>query len=215
MTESANRFGIIRTPFARAVMEAVRVLVLGAIAWLVGLPLPSAVQAADVHPRLGVPITAETAARADPTVFADGRGLPPGRGNASEGQAVYGQRCASCHGPEGRGGHSGRLTRARSPLSSPPSPSASASAGRPADRTIAAFWPYATTLFDYIRRAMPNDRPGSLGDSEVYALTAYLLALDGIVAPEAEMSAASLPAVRMPNRDGFLRMDRPEPPRAR
>lgn len=213
MTEPASRGGISRRPPARAVAGAVRALVLGATAWLVGLTLPSASRAAEVHPRLGVPITAETAARADPTVFADGRGLPPGRGNASEGQAVYGQRCASCHGPEGRGGHSGRLTRARSPLSSPPSPSASA--GRPADRTIAAFWPYATTLFDYIRRAMPNDRPGSLGDSEVYALTAYLLALDGIVAPEAEMSAASLPAVRMPNRDGFLRMDRPEPPRTR
>ena len=165
----------------------------------VGL-LAAPARAAGATPRLGQPIEAAAVARADGTVFPDGRGLPAGRGSAAEGRGVYEQQCAACHGSEGSGGSSGRLV---SRVASGPR-----AAARP-DRTIGAYWPYATTLFDYIRRAMPLDRPGSLADDEVYALTAYLLQLNTIVGPQDEMNADTLAAVRMPNRDGFLRMDRP------
>jgi mono/diheme cytochrome c family protein len=202
MTEPAGRGR--GAPSAGRSAPAVGVLALAVSAGLAALVLPASAWGGEAAPRLGLPIAAEVAARADPTVFADGRGLPPGQGSVGEGRVLYEQHCTGCHGPDGRGGNSGRLARAAS--------SASPSPGRPADRTIAAFWPYATTLFDYIRRAMPIDRPGSLGDQQVYGLTAYLLALDGLVAPDAVLSAATLPAVRMPNRDGFLRM---EPPGAR
>ena len=167
--------------------------------WLALLLLPALqfAHAAPPAPHLGTPVTPEAAARADPTVFPDGRGLPPGRGNASEGRQVYAERCESCHGPEGSGGNSGRLV-GRAPLIGSPWP----------DKTIGQFWPYATTLFDYTRRAMPNDQPGTLSDDEVYAVTAYLLQANGIIAVGDEMNAKTLPRVRMPNRDGFVRMDR-------
>lgn len=159
--------------------------------------------AAGASPRLGQPIEATAAARADGTVFADGRGLPPGRGSAADGRWVYEQQCLACHGPEGSGGSSGRLVSRAA--------SGPGAAARP-DRTIGAYWPYATTLFDYIRRAMPLDRPGSLADDEVYALTAYLLQLGGIVGPHEELNAETLAAVRMPNREGFIRLDRIDGP---
>lgn len=143
---------------------------------------------------LGRPVSPTDAARLDLTVFADGRGLPPGRGTAAVGLRLYDAQCASCHGPGGTGGNSGRLV-GRAPLLKSPWQ----------EKTIGQFWPYATTLFDYIRRAMPIGAPGSLGADEVYALTAYLLEANGLIAPDEQMNAKTLPAVKMPNRDGFTR----------
>ncbi|WP_428419673.1 c-type cytochrome [Methylibium sp.] len=152
---------------------------------------------APASPRLGRPITAAAAVQADPAVFPDGRGLPAGRGTAIDGRRVYDRRCASCHGADGSGGNSVRLV-GRAPLTASPWP----------DKTVGQYWPFATTVFDYVRRAMPFERPGSLTDDEVYAVTAYLLFANGIVAERDEMSASTLPAVRMPNREGFIRLDR-------
>lgn len=146
-------------------------------------------------PRLGKPIGAADAARADPTVFTDGSGLPPGSGDAVQGQALFAARCADCH-VEGAG-TAGKLI-GREPLAGLP----------PHERTIGQYWPYATTLFGYIRRAMPFDAPGSLRDDEAYALTAYLLHANGIVGARDVIDATTLPRVRMPNRDGFLRLER-------
>lgn len=147
--------------------------------------------------RLGRPLAPAEAARADTTVFPDGRGLPPGRGSVAEGRALYVARCAACHGADGTGGSGGRLV-GRAPLTASPWP----------EKTVGQYWPYATTLYDYLRRAMPIDAPGSLGADEAYALSAWLLHANGIVAADAVLDAASLPAVRMPNREGFERAAR-------
>ncbi|MEJ2133095.1 MAG: cytochrome c [Gammaproteobacteria bacterium] len=127
------------------------------------------------------------------TVFPDGTGLPSGSGSVNEGAGIYAMRCASCHGPTGEGVTADRLVGGRGTLASP-SPV----------RTVGSFWPYATTLFDYVRRSMPYDAPKSLTSGEVYALTAYLLFLNGIVEDGTTLDAASLAKVRMPNRGGFV-----------
>jgi hypothetical protein len=146
-------------------------------------------------PRLGRPVSADEAPRPDPpTVFPDGGGLPPGRGTAADGQALYAARCAACHGARGEGGSGGRLV-GRAPLLASPWP----------EKTVGQYWPYATTLYDYIRRAMPIDAPGSLSADQGYALTAWVLHANGIIGPDDEMNALALPRVRMPNRDGFVR----------
>ena len=120
-------------------------------------------------------------------------GLPPGRGSVAEGRAVYAQSCAACHGAEGDDGSAPKLRGGRVSLaSSKPLP------------TVGSYWPYAETLFDYVRRAMPFDRPGSLTDDQVYAVTTYLLRINDIVAEDAELDATRLPQVHMPNRNGFV-----------
>ena len=111
---------------------------------------------------------------------------------------LYAQHCVACHGPGGRGGPGGELAGGTQALTS-----------NTPDQTIGTYWPYATTLFDFIRRAMPLDAPGSLEPDEVYALCAYLLAENGIIAPETELDAATLAAIVMPNRDGFDWVDVP------
>lgn len=147
-------------------------------------------------PALGVPATpAEIAAR-DNLVFPDGRGLPPGSGTVAEGATLYAAQCSVCHGPEGRGGSGSELAGGNPDLT----------AAQP-DQTIGSYWPYATTLFDFIRRAMPMTAPWSLSNNEVYAVVAYLLSLNGIVAPGARLDAATLGAIEMPNRAGFIRID--------
>lgn len=151
-------------------------------------------------PRLGRAVTPADAARLDPQVFArDGRGLPPGSGTAAIGKPLYDARCASCHGPGGAGGNSGTLAR-RKPLAELPGH----------DRSIGEYWPYAPTVFDYVKRAMPLDAPGSLSDDECYAITAYLLHANGLIGEHEAIDAERLPRVRMPNRDGFVRQ--PAPP---
>ncbi len=143
---------------------------------------------------LGIPASAAEVAARRLNVFPDGKGLPDGKGSALEGKAIYAERCASCHGAAGTGGSAEELAGGRLDGPSP-------------DKTIGTYWPYATTVFDFVRRSMPLDVPGSLSNDQVYAVTAYLLNLNGIIDERAEMNAATLPQVKMPNRDGFIAID--------
>jgi S-disulfanyl-L-cysteine oxidoreductase SoxD len=153
------------------------------------------------HPNLGRPLKPEEVQKLDITVFPDGRGLPPGSGSVGTGATVYAQKCQACHGQQGQGGPMERLTGGVGTL-----------ATDKAIKTPVSYWPNATTIFDYIRRAMPINTPQSLTNDETYAVTAYLLSIDGIVPKEAVLDAKSLPQVKMPNRDGFARYW-PEPKR--
>jgi len=148
-------------------------------------------------PNLGQPIDPATAAAPYPSIFPDGRGLPPGSGTARAGAMVYASHCVACHGEAGRGSSAEHLT------------SDGALTGPEPDRAINNYWPYATTLFDFTRRAMPMNAPGSLSDDEVYAVTAYLLSLGNIVGADDVLNAETLPKIRMPNRDGFVWIDVP------
>ena len=142
-------------------------------------------------PNLGTPLTQADLAAWDIFVFPDGKGLPKGSGTAAEGSAIYAQKCMHCHGEGAKGGISAALVGAP-PIKSIDAP-----------KTIANFWPYSTTLFDFIRRAMPWQQPRSLTDNEVYALTAYLLAQNKLIGEKDVMNAQALPKVKMPNRDNF------------
>jgi S-disulfanyl-L-cysteine oxidoreductase SoxD len=143
-------------------------------------------------PNSGRPIDPADIAAWDISILPDGTGLPPGSGTPAQGALVYTQKCFVCHGEEGKGGMSSALVGG-GPLTGMESP-----------KTIANFWPYATTVFDYIRRAMPWQQPRSLTNAEVYALTAYILALNKLIGENDEMNAKTLPQVTMPNRDGFI-----------
>jgi S-disulfanyl-L-cysteine oxidoreductase SoxD len=148
-------------------------------------------------PNLGKPITPADIAGWDISIQPDGTGLPPGAGTPAQGASIYAEKCAQCHGPDGKGGVAGV---AASPLvGDVPITDISAAMKR-----IANFWPYATTLFDYIRRAMPWQQPKSLTNDEVYALTAYILAQNKLIGENDTINAETLPKVRMPNRDGFI-----------
>jgi hypothetical protein len=140
----------------------------------------------------------------------DGRGLPPGSGSVLEGKSVYQQQCASCHGENLQGGIGDRLAGGRGSL-------VNDDPKKPPVKTVESYWPYATTLFDYIKRAMPLQTPDSLTNDQVYAVTAYILAQAKIVPDDAIMNVETLPGVAMPNRDGFIADRRPEhfPPVAR
>ena len=151
------------------------------------------VQAAD-GPKLGRELTPDEVRKVDITVAPDGSGLPPGSGSVAAGAALYAQKCQGCHGQDGAGKPQDQLTGGVGSLAS----------GKPV-KTPVSFWPSATTLFDYIRRAMPITAPESLTNNEVYALTAYLLSIDGVVGKDAVVDAKSLPQVKMPNREGFVR----------
>ena len=132
-----------------------------------------------------------------------GAGLPTGHGDAAEGAAVYAARCAACHGDRLQGvkeANGPALVGGRGTLAS----------SKPL-KTVESYWPYATTIFDYVRRAMPFNAPGSLSDDEVYAVTAYILASGHVIAPDAVLDPATLPKVEMPNRQGFYRDPRPTP----
>jgi S-disulfanyl-L-cysteine oxidoreductase SoxD len=131
-----------------------------------------------------------------------GEGLPEGQGTVPEGLKVYAEHCARCHGATGREGPMDRLVGGQRTLATE----------RPV-KTIGSYWPYATTLYDYIRRAMPFDAPQSLTPDDIYAVIAWLLHENGIIASDAVMDARTLPAVRMPNRHGFVPDPRPDVPR--
>jgi mono/diheme cytochrome c family protein len=146
------------------------------------------------HPNLGRPLTPEEIGKLDLTVAPDGSGLPAGSGSVSAGAKVYGEKCQSCHGPKGQGGPQDQLTGGVGTIAS----------AKPV-KTPVSYWPSATTIFDYVRRAMPLQSPQSLTDDEAYAVTAYILSIDGIVPQDAVLDAKSLPQVKMPNRDGFVR----------
>ncbi|GAC1542158.1 MAG: hypothetical protein NVS3B16_06760 [Vulcanimicrobiaceae bacterium] len=127
-------------------------------------------------------------------VRGDGKGLPPGHGSVKDGQKLYAAQCASCHGDFGEGaGRYPALAGGNGTLK----------AERPV-QTVGSYWPYAPTLYDYIRRAMPFGAPGSLSNEQTYALTAYVLNLNNIVPENADLDAAKLAAIKMPNRDGFI-----------
>lgn len=132
-----------------------------------------------------------------------GDGLPAGRGTYGRGVAVYRQRCASCHGLNGEGMASNPRLVGRDP-----SDFSFARIGPAAPRTIGNYWPYATTLFDYINRAMPFDAPGSLPPGDVYSVIAYLLVENRVIDSRRVIDARSLPAVVMPSRDRFVPDDR-------
>ena len=146
-------------------------------------------------PNLGRPATAAQMAGWDISVGPDGVGLPPGGGTAAKGAVVYEQKCQACHGAKGAGQPNDRLVGGQGTLAS-----------KTPVRTIGSYWPYATTVFDYVRRSMPYLQPQSLSDDEVYAVTAYLLNLNGIIGDSDEMNARTLPKVTMPNRDNFILM---------
>jgi cytochrome c len=143
-------------------------------------------------PGLGKPVSPSDLKAWDIVVLPDGTGLPPGSGTAAQGAPIYKQKCAPCHGENGEGGIAGQL------IGGP------ARATLDGGKTIANYYPYATTIFDYVRRAMPYTAPRSLTDEEVYALTAFLLARNKIIGEGDTMDAQSLPKVKMPNRDGFI-----------
>lgn len=160
--------------------------------WLVPILACAATAQAHDGPGHGTPLTAQTGADIVSTILPDGTGLPPGRGDAVTGAAVYAARCQACHGAGGRGGPNDALVGGRGSLT-----------GDAPRKTIGSYWPYATTVFDYVRRAMPYQAPGSLSTDEVYAVTAYLLAENGIIDEQTVLDATTLPAVVMPNRGGF------------
>lgn len=154
-------------------------------------------------PHLGWPAGAQDIAAWQLNVFPDGTGLPQGKGTARQGAPLYSKHCASCHGEEGIGGTAEELAGGREPLTS-----------EVPDKNIGTYWPYATTIFDFTRRSMPMDAPGSLSADEIYAITAYLLFRNGIIDESGEMNARTLPQVQMPNRNGFLWIDAKDQPPA-
>jgi len=157
------------------------------------VPPAPARKVAPKGPGLGVPATAAQVESADVSIGPDGAGLPPGSGTPAQGEAIYTTQCLACHGPQGSGTVNDRLAGGQGTLTS-----------RAPVRTIGSYWPYATTVFDYVRRAMPYPAPHSLTDPEAYALTAYLLSLNGVIAKDAVMNAKTLPQVQMPNRGNFI-----------
>ena len=156
---------------------------------------------ADAGERYGIgrPATQAEVAAWDIDVDRDGRKLPPGSGSVAHGREVFEAQCAACHGARGEGGIGERLVGGRGSLAT----------AAPV-KTVGSFWPYAPTLFDYIRRAMPMNAPQSLSADEVYAVSGYVLNLNGLVADDAVLDAGSLRAVAMPNRDGFVPDPRPD-----
>ncbi|HEY5775462.1 MAG TPA: c-type cytochrome [Xanthomonadales bacterium] len=149
---------------------------------------------------IGTPATPEEIAGWDIDIRPDGKGLPPGSGSVEDGEMLYEEKCASCHGSFGEGvgrypvlaGGVGTLTDERP------------------DRTVGSYWPYASTLWDYIHRAMPFPQPHSLTDDEVYAITAYVLNLNDLVDDDFVLTADNLASIEMPNKDGFFFDDRPD-----
>ncbi|MBI3047922.1 MAG: c-type cytochrome [Acidobacteria bacterium] len=165
------------------------------LVWALAVPLAAQSPAFGV----GRPATPEEIRDLGAAIGPNGDGLPEGSGTVAAGRAVFAAQCSRCHGPKGEGdvgpplvGGQGTLRTAK-PL-----------------KTVGSFWPYATTLWDYVNRAMPFDQPGLLKPREVYAVVAYILNLNGIIGDAAVMDAKSLPQVRMPNRDGFVADPRPD-----
>ena len=163
--------------------------------------LLGAVPLAAQSPTYGVgrPATPEEIRTLGSAIAPDGAGLPEGSGTVAAGRAVFAGQCSRCHGPNGEGNVGPVLVGGQGTLASP----------RPL-KTVGSYWPYATTLWDYINRAMPFDQPGLLKPSEVYAAVAYVLNLNGIIREDQVIDAVSLPKIVMPNRNGFIPDPRPK-----
>jgi S-disulfanyl-L-cysteine oxidoreductase SoxD len=153
---------------------------------------------AQQSPNLGKPVSQEDLASWDISIGPDGAGLPPGSGTVQQGEAVFAAKCQPCHGAKGAGQPNDRLVGGQGSLPG----------DKPAIKTIGSYWPYATTLFDYIRRAMPLNESKSLTSDEVYGVVAYLLNLNGVIPESETINAQSLPKVAMPNREGFVTFTR-------
>lgn len=172
-------------------------------AFTMALALLVTVGASAQMPTYGIgrtPTDAEIA-RWDIAVGPEGLELPAGHGTAMEGKEVYAARCISCHGASGSEGPNDVLYGGEGTLAT----------SRPL-KTVGSYWPYATTLWDYVNRAMPFDRPTSLSSDAVYAVVAYVLYINGIVGETDVIDADTLPRIRMPNRDGFVTDPRPDVP---
>jgi mono/diheme cytochrome c family protein len=148
---------------------------------------------------VGQPPTGEQIRGLGIAIAPDGTGLPEGSGTAAAGRDLFVSECARCHGAKAEGDVGPQLVGGQGTLNTP----------KPV-KTVGSYWPYATTVWDFINRAMPFDRPGSLKPPEVYALVAYLLNANGIIGANETMDAKSLPKVKMPNRDGFVADPRPD-----
>jgi len=157
------------------------------------------VQAQSPRYKVGRPPTPEEIKAWDIAIGPDGRELPPGRGTVERGKVVYVAQCTRCHGATATEGPEMPLVGGAGSLAT----------AKPL-KTVGSYWPYATTLFDYINRSMPFDRPSVMSADDVYAVTAYLLNLNGIIRDQDVMDARTLPGVRMPNRDGFVADPRPD-----
>lgn len=163
------------------------------IAILIGTLIPLTVQAIENAPNLGKPAPEKLIKQWNTDIFPSGKGLPKGKGSVASGKKIYQQQCQSCHGKDGTGASADELAGATHSLTD-----------NPPDKIIGTYWPYATTLFDFTKRAMPLNTPGSLSNNEVYAVTAYLLFLNNIIDADTTIDARSLAKVKMPNRDGFI-----------
>src|SRR5207248_7285723 len=172
-------------PAGRSIPQEAYAMSMHKLAFLCLLSAP----ALAAGPNLGQPLSHAELAAWDIHAQPDGTGLPAGSGTSAQGAAIYAQKCMHCHGEGAKGGVNAALVGA------PPIKSIDAT------KTIANFWPYSTTIFDFIRRSMPWQQPRSLSDNEVYALTAYILAQNRLIGEQEVMNAQSLPKVRMPNRD--------------
>jgi mono/diheme cytochrome c family protein len=162
------------------------------------LAMASAVAFAAESPNFGRIATPDEIASWDISIGPDGAGLPSGSGTPKQGEAIYAAKCIACHGEKGTGKPNDQLVGGLGTLPG----------DKPPVKTVGSFWPYATTVFDYVRRAMPLNESKSLTNDEVYAVVAYILNLNGIIADTDMMDARTLPKVKMPNRDGFVTFSR-------
>ncbi|MGB8337897.1 MAG: cytochrome c [Burkholderiales bacterium] len=163
---------------------------------LLAIALPVSAEKNSGSPKLGQPATEAEIKNMNLSIYPDGHGLPTGHGNAQQGKPLFEKYCVSCHGEKGIGASATELANGTHALNS-----------ATPDKTIGTYWPYATTLFDFIRRAMPMTSPGSLTNDETYALTAYLLQINNVINEKQEMNAQTLPKVVMLNAKGFVWVD--------
>lgn len=172
------------------------------LSFLVALLMCAALDAQSPKYGVGRTPTPEEIRAMDLSIPPDGTGLPEGHGTVAEGRDIYARRCARCHGPKGEGGDEPKespLIGGRGTLKTP----------KPL-KTVGSYWPYATTIWDYINRAMPLDRPGTLTHHQVYSLVAFLLEMNAVIGENEVIDAKKLPRIKMPNRDGFVPDARPD-----